>query len=105
MFLLIHVDDIIVANSSSSVVDHLLRNLQDDFALKDLGSLHYFLGIEVSHTKDGLALSQKKYTTDVLQRAGMIACKPVATPLSCSTKISAHDGEPLCPDDATDIGA
>jgi hypothetical protein len=101
IFLLVYVDDIIVASSSSSAVDHLLRNLQDDFALKDLGPLHYFLDIEVSLTKDGITLSQKKYTADVLQCAGMIACKPIAIPLSCNTKISAHDGEPLSPDDAT----
>jgi hypothetical protein len=105
IFLLIYVDDIIVASSSSSAVDHLLRNLQDDFALKELGPLHYFLDIEVSRTKDGLTLSQKKYTADVLQHAGMTACKPVATPLSCSTKIFAHDGKPLVLMMPQDIGA
>jgi hypothetical protein len=46
MFLLVYVDDIIVASSSSSVIDALLRDLNDDFALKDLGPLHYFLGIK-----------------------------------------------------------
>jgi hypothetical protein len=101
IFLVVYVDDIIIASSSSSAVDHLLHNLQSDFALKYLGSLHYFLGIEGSHTKEGLYLSQKKYTADVLQHAGMTACKPVTTPLLCSTKISAHDGEPLSHDDAT----
>jgi hypothetical protein len=35
----------------------LLHALQHDFALKDLGSLHYFLGIEVQKTGDGLRLS------------------------------------------------
>jgi hypothetical protein len=54
IFLLVYMNDIIVTSSSSFVVDHLLRNLQDDFALKDLGPLHYFLGIEVLHTKDGI---------------------------------------------------
>jgi hypothetical protein len=41
------VDDIIVASSSQEATDALLRDLQRDFALKDLGDLHYFLGIEV----------------------------------------------------------
>jgi hypothetical protein len=83
------------------VVSDLLSALQHDFALKDLGPLHYFLGIEVKQTKDGLHLSQKKYTTDLLQRVGMFACKPVSTPLATSTKLSAHDGDLLSSKDAT----
>jgi hypothetical protein len=47
MYLLVYVDDIIIANSSSSAVSGLLHALQHDFALKDMGSLHYFLGIDV----------------------------------------------------------
>jgi hypothetical protein len=66
IFLLVYVDDIIVASSSTSVVSDLLGALQNDFALKDLSSLHYFLGIEVTQARDGLQLSQKKYTNDLL---------------------------------------
>jgi histone deacetylase 1/2 len=46
IFVLVYVDDIIVASSSSATIDALLADLQHDFALKDLGELHYFLGIE-----------------------------------------------------------
>jgi hypothetical protein len=46
-YFLAGVDDIIIASSSSTAVAALLRDLKDDFALKDLGLLHYFLGIEV----------------------------------------------------------
>jgi hypothetical protein len=66
MFLLVYIDDIIVVSSSSTAVGALLRDLKDDFALKDLGPLRYFLGIEVKHTSDGIHLSQAKYTADVL---------------------------------------
>jgi hypothetical protein len=90
-----------VTSSSSSAITSLLSDLQSEFALKDLGDLHYFLGIEVSHTKEGIYLSQKKYTVDVLQRARMTTCKLVNTPLSCSSKLSAHDGEILSSEDAT----
>jgi hypothetical protein len=71
------VDDIIVVSSSLSTTAELLRNLQQEFALKDLGALHYFLGIEVSHAKEGIYLSQRKYTTDILQRAGMLMIRSV----------------------------
>jgi hypothetical protein len=47
MSILVYVDDIIIVSSSSSAVDALLQDLNADFALKDLGHLHYFLGIEI----------------------------------------------------------
>ena len=50
MYILIYVDDIIIVSSSPSATNRLLPQLQADFALKDLGPLSYFLGIEVHHT-------------------------------------------------------
>jgi histone deacetylase 1/2 len=47
MFILVYVDDIIVASSSQEAIKALLKDLEREFALKDLGDLHYFLGIEV----------------------------------------------------------
>jgi hypothetical protein len=100
-FLLVYVDDIIVASLSSATVQALIQDLQGNFALKDLGPLHYFLGLEVQHTMDGLCLSRSKYTRDLLDRAGMLSCKEVTTPLPSTGKISAHEGDLLSPDDAT----
>jgi len=59
MFVLIYVDDIIVASSSNEATNALLKDLEKDFALKDLGHLHYFLGIEVKRLDDGLVLFQE----------------------------------------------
>lgn len=56
---LVSMDYIIVASSSSEATKALLSNLQSDFALKDLGNLHYFLGIEVKRDSNGLILSQE----------------------------------------------
>jgi hypothetical protein len=47
MYMLIYVDNIIVASSSAKVVTALLKDLKDSFALKDLADLHYLLVIEV----------------------------------------------------------
>jgi hypothetical protein len=52
---LIYVDDIIVANFRATTV--LLKNLEQDFMLKDLGDLHFFLVIEVTKIVDGIILS------------------------------------------------
>jgi hypothetical protein len=66
-----------------------------------MGSLHYFLGIEVNYGSAGITLTQTKYTNDLLHRAAMVSCKPVPTPLSASGKLSAHQGQLLSPEDAT----
>ena len=79
----------------------LLADLHSEFALKDLGDLHFFLGIEVQRTPGALVLSQGRYAMDVLARAGMKNCKPVDTPLSITTKLGLEEGEKLSSDDAT----
>jgi hypothetical protein len=101
IYVLVYVDDIIVVSSSQSATVALLHNLEQDFALKDLGDLHYFLGIEVTKIKDEILLSQSKYVMDILQRAGMSKCKVVATPLSSSEKLCAQGGDALGSADAT----
>jgi hypothetical protein len=58
MYVLIYVDDIIVASSSPKATVALLRDLEKEFALKDLGEIHYFLGIEVTRRQQGIVLSQ-----------------------------------------------
>jgi hypothetical protein len=58
MYMDIYVDDIIIISSSSSPVNRLWQQLRDDFAVKDIGLLSYFLGIEVRHTPQGLVMSQ-----------------------------------------------
>jgi histone deacetylase 1/2 len=98
---LCYVDDIILANSSQEATDALLRDLSKEFALKDLGDLHYFLGIEVHKVSDGLVLNQAKYAHDVVARAGMTGCTGCPTPLSSSEKLSAREGDLLGPEDST----
>jgi hypothetical protein len=56
LFLLIYVDDILITGTHSSVIVTLLAKLQTDFALKDLGELSYFLGIQVQRTTTSLHL-------------------------------------------------
>jgi hypothetical protein len=88
------VDDIIITSSSPAAIDALLANLKSDFAINDLGDLHYFLGTEVRKVDDGVLLTQEKYATDILRRVGMLQCKPVPTPLSMSHELSTYAGEP-----------
>jgi hypothetical protein len=101
VFMLVYVDDIILVSSHHSAVLVLLNDLNKDFALKDLGELHYFLGIEVKKIHNGILLTQEKNVNDVLQRVGMKDCKLVSTPLSSSEKLSLHEGSLLGSSDAT----
>jgi len=101
VFVLVYVDDIIVASSSQEATEALLKNLQKEFALKDLGDLHFFLGIEVKRTTDGLLLSQGRYAADILARSGMDKARVVDTPLSTSEKLSVTDGQRLGEEDST----
>ena len=95
MFILIYVDDIIITSSSFSAIDNLLLSLQTDFAIKDLGSLNYSLGIEVIRNTTGILLSQKWYILDLLKRTHMLDAKPMSSPMASSTSLSAHEGEPF----------
>jgi hypothetical protein len=57
IYVLPYVDDLIIVNSSESATTHLLQQFDCEFAIKDMGQLHYFLGIEVQSSSSGLVLS------------------------------------------------
>jgi histone deacetylase 1/2 len=101
MFVLVYVDDITVASSSMEATRAMLKDLEKDFALKDFGDLHYFLGIEVKRCGTSLVLSQTRYAEEVIKRAGMHLSKPVSTPMSSVEKLSAVEGQKLGPQDST----
>jgi hypothetical protein len=63
---LVYVDDIVFTSSSLAALDDLITILSADFPIKDLGALHYFLGVEVSRTAAGLHLSQQRYIASLL---------------------------------------
>jgi hypothetical protein len=63
--------------------------------MKDLGTLSYFLGLEVTSFSDGYYLSQAKYASDLLSKAGLTDSKTVSTPLELNVKLNTTDGEPL----------
>uniref|UniRef100_A0A2N9J9Y4 Integrase catalytic domain-containing protein n=1 Tax=Fagus sylvatica TaxID=28930 RepID=A0A2N9J9Y4_FAGSY len=95
LYVLVYVDDILVTGTHSSHISTLIRTLQQEFPLKDLGALSYFLGIHVVRNSQGLHLSQSKYIVELLHRAHMIGAKPCSTPTASSSKLSLHDGVSL----------
>ena len=82
LYILIYVDDIIITGSSSQAINSLILALGSDFDIKNLGDLHYFLGIEAHHSQDGLFLCQKRYILSLLKRTNMLHAKPISSPMS-----------------------
>jgi histone deacetylase 1/2 len=101
IYLLVYVDDIIVVSSSITATDRLLLQLGSSFALKDLGELHYFLGIKVKCSPGCLHLSQQKYASELLRHAGLLKCAPTASPMTSSDKLSSTDGILLLAEEST----
>jgi hypothetical protein len=93
--LLLYVDDMIITGDDVQGIQDLKRFLGQHFEMKDLGPLSYFLGLEVSSSSDGYYLTQAKYTSDLISRAGITDSKIVDTPIEYNNRLNTHDREPL----------
>ncbi|XP_065882218.1 uncharacterized mitochondrial protein AtMg00810-like [Euphorbia lathyris] len=87
-YLLLYVDDIVLTASSDKLRSSNITKLGNEFAMKDLGPLNYFLGISVTRSPGSLFLSQKKYASEIIEKAGLSSSNPCATPVSARPDIS-----------------
>lgn len=95
LVVLVYVDDILVTGSHNNQIMEFIGLLHSKLALKDLGPLHYFLGIEVVSTTQGVHLNQAKYIGDILSRANMAHANPCPSPMITNVSLSKHDSEPF----------
>ncbi|XP_059630984.1 uncharacterized mitochondrial protein AtMg00810-like [Cornus florida] len=93
--LLLYVDDMIITGNDVSGITSLKTYLMRSFKMKDLGPLTYFLGLEISRSKAGVSIRQKKYAEDVLSLAHLTDSKLCDTPLELKAKLRKDDGSPL----------
>ena len=95
VILLVHVDDIILTGADLSILNEVKAKLQSLFRLKDLGSLKYFLRLEIALSKQGITLFQHKYTLSLLDDCEFLACKSTSLPMDPNLEFKASDGDLL----------
>ena len=84
----VYVDDIILAAETEKRLNDVKLVLAKRFDIKDMGKLHYFLGMKVVQNNEGnMVCIQPAYTHNLLQKFGMGNAKPVKTPVDTSTKL------------------
>ena len=93
--LIIYVDDMIITGDDLEEIEHLKKNLFQEFEMKDLGNLKYFLGIEVLRSTKGIFLQQRKYILDILAETGLLECKPADTPIAVNYGLQIREGVKL----------
>ncbi|RVW97157.1 Retrovirus-related Pol polyprotein from transposon TNT 1-94 [Vitis vinifera] len=93
--ILVYVDDILITGNNDQFVQHVITQLNNQFTLKDLGDIDYFLGIQVKHTSAGMHLSQAKYISNLLQKTKMLHVKPVPTPMVSNQSLSNSGSAPF----------
>ncbi|KAI3750087.1 hypothetical protein L2E82_20712 [Cichorium intybus] len=95
VFLLVYVDDIILTGNDVLEITKVKSFLKSHFLIKELGKLKFFLGIEVIDVKNGVCLTQRKYCLELLHEFGMLACKPVKTPLEVNLVANCSENDEL----------
>ena len=89
----LYVDDLLFTGNDVKMMQNFKQDMMQAYEMSDLGLLNYFLGIEVSQVKEGIFISQKKYTKIILRKFKMMDCRYVAIPLAANEKFRKDDGE------------
>jgi hypothetical protein len=100
----VFVDDLTIISPSKVDIDHVKAQLRDVFKLRDLGPISFLLGVQIDYDRNArtIALSQKQYILDILERAGMSDCHPVTRPMDSGSKLS-KEMEPQTKEEADEM--
>ena len=95
ILLLLYVDDMIITGDDLNGIQELKFFLNQQFEMKDLGHLSYFLGLKITHSTYGLYITQAKYASELLSRVGLTDSKTVDTPVELNAHLTPTGGKPL----------
>jgi len=93
VYLMVYVDDIVITRNDITRIAQLNNHLFSHFQTKDLGRLKYFLGIEVTQSKEGVIISQRKYALDILEETRLTNTKSIDSPMDSNQKLTRDQGE------------
>nr|XP_016513719.1 PREDICTED: uncharacterized mitochondrial protein AtMg00810-like [Nicotiana tabacum] len=92
VFVAVYVDDVIVIGTNFEEIKELKVFSHNQFKIKDLGKLHYFLGLEMLYKTDEVLICQEKFTMDLLKEYDCLTYSPVSSPLDSTIKLRSEDG-------------
>ena len=88
----VHVDYLILLTETEEEIIDLKASLAVRFKMKDMGKLHYCLGVSIKEKDGVLLLSQEQYIKKILYKYNLQDCKPVSTPMDVNVKLVKDDG-------------
>uniref|UniRef100_A0A3Q7EVP6 Reverse transcriptase Ty1/copia-type domain-containing protein n=1 Tax=Solanum lycopersicum TaxID=4081 RepID=A0A3Q7EVP6_SOLLC len=92
----IYVDDLLIADSCSQFIQATKLMLKNHFKIKDLGEMIYLLGLEIARNKDGIMVSQRNFSLDLICDFSLARTKPISTPLEVNQKFTSQDFDINC---------
>ena len=90
----VYVDDLIITGASCNSIKEFKAQMTEIFKMSDLGSLTYYLGIEVKQGVEGITLCQGSYASKILEKAGMLECNACDVPMQAKLKLSRDSDSP-----------
>lgn len=95
MVIAVYVDDFLVTRYDEDEITDIKSSLHTQFQIKDLGQIHYFLGLEFNKISNGMIVHQQKYIKELLQSYSLSECAPVSMPLPSKLSPSSDMDIPL----------
>ena len=95
VIILVYVDDLIITSNDSLLIDQVIKLLCHEFDYHDVGSLGFFIGMEISSDSGTLLLTQTRYASDLLKKFNMENCSPCSIPLRPGLQLKHDEGELL----------
>jgi hypothetical protein len=97
LILLLYVDDLFLTGEES-LITQCKKELASEFNMKELGLMHYYLGLEIWQKRGEVFLGQGKYAMKILQKFGMMDCKSMDTPMTTAIKkVRDSNSDPVDP--------
>ncbi|KAL3361478.1 hypothetical protein AABB24_014391 [Solanum stoloniferum] len=91
VMVLVYVDDLLITGNDHKMIVETKKTLQDNFKIKNLGDLRYFLGIEFARSDTGNLMHQRKYSLKLISDMGLSSSKPVGAPIELNQKLTSAE--------------